>query len=215
MEEKQILEDLKKSHAILSGIIESPRNVVIFALDTEYRYTAFNKNHKNTMKAIWGVHIEIGKSMLDYIGSEEDRQKAKENFDRALGGDSFLLEEQYGDIALERRFYQNIYNPITDEKDNIIGLTLFLTDITERKEIEMERNRLIEELQTALDNVKMLSGLLPVCSKCKKIRNDENHWQPIEKYINEHSEVQFSHSLCPECARHLYPNLNLDFNKEK
>ena len=214
MDEKETLEHLRKSHAILSGIIESPKNVVIFALDTRYRYIAFNSNHKNTMKTIWGVDIELGKNMLDYIGTGEDRQKAKRNFDKALEGGSFSVDEEYGHTALERRYYRNIYNPITDESKNIIGLTLILTDITEQKRIEKERNDLIAELREALENVKMLSGLLPVCARCKKIRNDDNHWEPIERYIHEHSEAQLSHSLCPECAKQLYPDLDIDFSKK-
>ena len=210
MNENRIIEDLKKTNAILAGIIESSENVIIFALDNRYRYTTFNSNHKNTMKKIWGVDIKLGKNMIDYIKNEEDRQKAENNFARTLAGESFSIEEQYGSSDLERRYYQNIYNPIRDESNNIIGLTLILTDITERKKIEIERDRLIEELQNALEKVKQLSGLLPVCSNCKKIRDDNNHWQPIENYIYEHSEAQFSHSLCPDCAKKLYPDLNLD-----
>jgi len=210
--QNEILENLIRTNAVLTGVIESPRNVVIFALDSLYRYIVFNSNHKKTMETIWGVEIELGKSMLEYIGTAEDREKAQKNFDRALSGDSFTVEEQYGDLALERRFYQNIYNPITDEAGKVIGLTLFLTDITEQKTVEAERNRLIADLQKALDRVKLLSGLLPVCSRCKKIRTESNAWQPIESYIREHSEAQFSHSICPQCARELYPELDLDFD---
>lgn len=208
MQDEISLEKIKNSHAILTAVIESPKNVVIFALDTQYRYIAFNNNHKNTMKAIWGVDIEMDKSMLDYIGTRQDREKAKKNFDRALAGESFTLEEQYGDSARERRYYENIYNPIEAVVSHeIIGLTLILTDITERKKIEAERNKLILDLQEALVNVKMLTGLLPVCSSCKKIRNDDGNWQPIENYIRDHSEVQFSHGICPECAKKLYPGV--------
>ncbi|MDC7240894.1 MAG: PAS domain-containing protein [Spirochaetales bacterium] len=215
MEKESILQDLKRSNAILTGIIESPQNVVIFALDDNYRYIAFNSNHKKTMKAIWGVDIELGISMLDYIRTDEDRSKAKSNFDKALEGSSFIVEEEYGDSALERRYYQNIYNPITDETGKPTGLTLILTDITDQKKLESERNKLIDDLQQALDKVKMLSGLLPVCSSCKKIRDDSNNWQPIENYIDEHSEAKFSHSICPECAKKLYPGLDLDsLNRE-
>ncbi len=62
----------------------------------------------------------------------------------------------------------------------------------------------VEELNTALENVKSLSGLIPICSKCKKIRDDEGYWQQTEEYIRNHSEAEFSHSLCPNCASELY-----------
>ena len=56
-------------------------------------------------------------------------------------------------------------------------------------------------------DVKRLSGLLPICAGCKKIRADRNEWQPIEVYIRNHSEAQFSHGMCPECTERLYPEL--------
>ncbi len=80
-------------------------------------------------------------------------------------------------------------------------------DITTRKRAEEERKRLIDDLATALTEVKKLSGLLPICANCKKIRDDEGYWQQVEKYIQDRSEARFSHSICPECARKLYPEL--------
>ncbi len=82
---------------------------------------------------------------------------------------------------------------------------LFLRDITERKRSEQERAQLIAELQNALSQVKALSGLLPICSNCKKIRNDEGSWEQIESYITHRSEAAFSHGICPECTERLYP----------
>jgi hypothetical protein len=195
---------LKNSPAILEAILESPRGVVIFALDCQYRYLAFNRNHQQTMKRIWNADIAFGDCMLDHIKCPEDRLKAKKNFDRVLSGVSFTLEEEYGDTALERRYYENIYNPVINENGDIIGLSLFLADITNRKRMEEERERLINELQNALAKVKTLSGLFPVCANCKKIRNDEGEWEDIEVYIHKHSEADFSHGICPECARKLY-----------
>ena len=61
------------------------------------------------------------------------------------------------------------------------------------------------ELQEALDQVKLLKGLLPFCASCKKIRDDEGYWQGVEDYISNHSEAQFSHAICPDCMKKLYP----------
>jgi DNA repair exonuclease SbcCD ATPase subunit len=61
------------------------------------------------------------------------------------------------------------------------------------------------ELQEALDNVKQLKGLLPICASCKKIRDDKGYWQSVEQYVSAHSEAQFSHDICPECLKKLYP----------
>ena len=74
----------------------------------------------------------------------------------------------------------------------------------ERKRLEIEREQLIQELQAALATVKRLSGLLPICASCKKIRDDRGYWTQVEQYIQEHSEVDFNHGICPECAKKLY-----------
>ena len=71
----------------------------------------------------------------------------------------------------------------------------------------MELRRLNAELQDALAKVRTLSGLLPICSSCKKIRDDEGYWNQLEAYIQEHSNAVFSHGLCPECAKKLYPEV--------
>jgi len=82
-------------------------------------------------------------------------------------------------------------------------------NLDERKAAEQEREKLINELKCALDEVKRLSGLLPICSVCKKIRDDNGYWSRIEAYIEAHSEAQFSHSICKDCAEELYPDLDI------
>lgn len=82
-------------------------------------------------------------------------------------------------------------------------------DISKRKSTEKERERLIDELQNALAEVKKLRGFLPICSSCKNIRDDKGYWNQIESYIRDHSEAEFTHSICPECTKKLYPGLNI------
>jgi len=77
----------------------------------------------------------------------------------------------------------------------------------ERKRMEQERERLIKDLKEALVHVKTLSGLLPICAACKKIRDDKGYWHQVEKFISEHTDVNFSHSICPECAHKMYPGV--------
>ena len=78
------------------------------------------------------------------------------------------------------------------------------TEIAERKEAQAKNEQLIVELKNALNEVKKLSGLLPICASCKKIRDDRGYWNQIESYIRDRSEADFSHSICPECAERLY-----------
>ena len=87
-------------------------------------------------------------------------------------------------------------------------------DITARKQAEADMERLIAELQKSLTEVKTLSGLLPICSWCKKIRDDKGYWNQLESYISQHSGVDFSHGVCPDCLRKHYPEL-LEEEKKK
>ncbi len=92
-----------------------------------------------------------------------------------------------------------------DSNGDVGGLIGAILDITTRKEAENEREKLISELKVALDKVKVLSGFLPICASCNKIRDDKGYWSQIEEYICKHSEAEFSHSICPACFKKLYP----------
>ena len=96
-------------------------------------------------------------------------------------------------------------SPIKTSDANIQGASIVLRDITERKRQEKERLRLIEELKEALRRVKTLNGLLPICASCKKIRNDGGYWEQVETYIRSRSNAEFTHGICPDCVRLLYP----------
>lgn len=78
-------------------------------------------------------------------------------------------------------------------------------EIDERKRAHKERERLIAELQDAAASIKVLQGILPICSHCKKIRDDAGHWHVVEVYVSEHSNADFSHGICPECLNRMYP----------
>jgi PAS domain S-box-containing protein len=102
-----------------------------------------------------------------------------------------------------------VSSPIFENGKVVASVTAF-RDISQQKELEQERDQLIRSYQDALENVKTLKGLIPICSSCKKIRNDSGYWSQIEAYISEHSDVEFSHGICPECAEKLYPGYYID-----
>jgi PAS domain S-box-containing protein len=85
-------------------------------------------------------------------------------------------------------------------------ILLSARDVSDRKQAQREREKLIEELQVALARIKVLSGFIPICSSCKKIRDDQGYWNQLEAYIQNHSEAQFSHGICPDCAEVFYPD---------
>jgi hypothetical protein len=79
-------------------------------------------------------------------------------------------------------------------------------DISERKRIETEREALILELKSAAEDIKTLSGILPICASCKKIRDDEGYWEQVEAYVSRHTDARFSHGICPDCMAKIYPS---------
>lgn len=103
------------------------------------------------------------------------------------------------------RWIGHCCQPVCDEQGTFIGTRGSNRDITLRKTMETERECLVSELRSSLEKVKQLSGLLPICASCKMIRDDKGSWKQIESYIHEHSEAQFSHGLCPTCAKKLFP----------
>lgn len=94
--------------------------------------------------------------------------------------------------------------PYQNVNREFLGIVENFKDITDRKKAEEEREKLIQKLQKAIDEIKTLSGIIPICSSCKKIRDDKGYWKQVEVYIEEHSKAQFSHAMCKECCEKLY-----------
>jgi PAS domain S-box-containing protein len=91
--------------------------------------------------------------------------------------------------------------PLHNSQGEVRGVVGTYLDITERKKAEDEREGLLTELKDALSNIKVLKGLLPICSYCKKIKDNEGYWEVLDSYIAKHTDTQFSHGMCPECEK--------------
>jgi PAS domain S-box-containing protein len=94
------------------------------------------------------------------------------------------------------------------------GLTVYFRDVTDRKLMELRLRDTLAERNAALERVRLLSGLLPICAACKKICDDEGNWQQIESYISEHSQAKFSHGMCPACGKQYYGELWLQTSND-
>ena len=141
---------------------------------------------------------------LGILVSEADRPAFNAFIEKTLAGD----ERGFCEVLLPRAGTTSVVVRIeavvsADHRE----LHAAMLDVTDRHRAEAEQERLIRDLQTALARVKHLSGLLPICANCKKIRDDQGYWKQVEAYISSHSEATFSHSICPECFNKLYPEL--------
>ncbi|WKZ32668.1 MAG: PAS domain-containing protein [Thermodesulfobacteriota bacterium] len=133
----------------------------------------------------------------------EDRTLAKTCLEEALKGVRYEVEFRIISGLGRMKYLHGIGEP--DMRDGrAVAVTGTIQDITEKKELENEQKKLISELQEALGRIKTLSGLLPICASCKRIRDEEGNWSSMEKYIEKHSEAEFTHSICPDCEERLY-----------
>jgi len=122
-------------------------------------------------------------------------------------GDKAVIDVEFNRENLRRVLEIRLF-AIKSRETQVVGRVLIVTDITVRKQIEEEREKLIHELQESINEVNTLHGLLPICANCKKIRDDKGYWHDVENYIARHSDADFSHSICPDCMDLLYPELS-------
>lgn len=144
-------ERFRRTDEVLRALIESPPHAVIFALDRQYRYLAYNQNHARTMQRIWGAQVAVGVDILGLIARDDDRRKARANFDRALAGQSFTLIEEYGDAGSARRICEDQYSPVYGEAGEIVGLSVCLRDVTEQRRAELERELHLGRLEAVVE----------------------------------------------------------------
>ncbi len=148
-----------------------------------------------------GLKNVVGKKVSEVIpGIRESNPEFFEIYGRvSLTGNSEKAELFLDSLGIW--FSLSVYSP---EREYFVAV---FDNVTVRKLAEQEQQKLIEDLQKALSEVKKLSGFLPICASCKKIRDDKGYWSEVERYIGEHSEAQFSHGICPDCIRKLYPEI--------
>lgn len=152
----------------------------------------------------------IGKSVFDFIDPSSHKALV-DNIRKVLAGERQHKLTEYLAIKNDNsRFYIDVNSTLLVDSNGKPESILYIErDISERKDEEEQRDRLIADLQKALSEVKTLRGFLPICSHCKKIRDDKGYWDQVESYIHKHSDIEFSHSICPECAKKYYPDMNL------
>lgn len=177
-------------------ILISSMSDAILVLDMQNRVVDFNP----ASKTIFNFHdgAAIGQSIEQLFSFGQHLVRQFQN------GTVTQMEIDYEQVGKQHHYDLRI-SPLKNPRGQLSGRLIVMRDITWRKQAEKEKELLITELQNALTQVNTLSGLLPICANCKKIRTDEGYWQEVELYVESHSEAKFSHSICPGCAKDLYP----------
>lgn len=132
---------------------------------------------------------------IEFVHPDDRERTLKQNREVRAGGQALGFENRY--LCKDGSYRWFLWNAAPDSPRKVIYSVA--RDITERKRAEEEREQLLRELQAALAEVQTLQEILPICSYCRKIRDDENYWQTVEAYISQHTSTKFSHSVCPTC----------------
>jgi len=192
--------ELRKSREVLDMLIGNIPNQV-FWKSRELVYLGCNK----TFAQVTGMDTPsavIGKTDYDFHRDSAHAESYRE-WDKKImdsGKPILNIEEKYHNSDGSEGTVLTSKVPLRAPDGEIFGILGICTDITELKE--------------ALAKVKILGGLLPICANCKKVRDDRGYWNQIELFLREHSEAEFSHSICPDCLHLLYPDF-IDENKKK
>jgi PAS domain S-box-containing protein len=147
------------------------------------------------------------KPFIEFVHPEDRERTLHQNRGVRDGGRAWLFENRY--LCKDGSFRWLLWNSTRDaDRQVIYGIA---RDITERKQAEQERDSLLQSLQVALAEVRTLREILPICSYCKKIRDDQNYWQSVDSYILKHTNTRFTHGICPTCyAEVVRPQLMSD-----
>ena len=188
-------EALQEHQRFLSDLIENS-GAVIYVKDVEGRYEIINRKWEEVTG--FNREISIGKTDPELF-PEAIAKGFRQNDVMVMESGEVLEAEEMLEGTTEGRFFLSIKIPLSDNNGKFRGICGISTDITERKR---SRAALVEErrrLQQALDEIRTLRGIVPICAYCKKIRDDAGYWSQVEQYVSKHSEVKFSHGICPEC----------------
>ena len=201
---KKARKDLEDLHQYLLEIIDNTPSP-IYLKDKDGRYLLINKKFERlsytTKEEIAGKtdHDIFPEEIASLFCSQDEEVKAANTpleFEESI----VLPDGEFAFITLKF--------PLHDANGNIYAVGGFCTDITERRQIEQDKENLIKRLQKALAEVKTLRGIIPICSFCKKIRDDQGYWNQVETYVGQRTGADFSHSLCPSCFKEHYPDLH-------
>jgi len=177
----------------------------IYFKDTQSRFLLINRAMAEWI-ALGSPSEALGKSDAGFFSTEHAGQ--------ALADERRIMQTREPLVGVEEKetwptggetWVSSTKVPVVDAQGKVSGICGISRDITRRKRAQQERERLIQELQQAMERIKTLHGLIPICAVCKRVRDDKGYWRQVETYVSEHSDATFSHGLCEECSKKTYP----------
>ena len=193
--------DFDRLQVLETVLDESTDPIFCILEDGTYRYV----NHAFTAPFARDPEEVIGRRIYDLFSLEEAEKRMTVVRRAFASAETIVFEVRVPMARGGDHFYLTSVKPIQDAGGRVVSVVCISKDITDRKRVELEREQVILELQAALAQVRTLSGLLPICSSCKNIRDDKGYWIQIEEYVRCHSEADFTHGICPDCRGRLYP----------
>ena len=222
---KELIEDLADLRQQLADVKKSrseTKNTLQALQASETRYRRLFETAQDgilILNAETGQIDDVNPYMIDMLHYSYEEFLGKKLWEVSPSKDTVLnqaaFEElqdkgyiRYKDLPLETQegkpvaveFVSNVY-----EVDGKKVIQCNIRNITKRKEVEEALEEERRRLQQALDEVRTLRGIVPICANCKNIRDDKGYWNQVEKYVSDHTEAQFSHGICPGCLEKLYP----------
>lgn len=183
-------ETFRKNSELLQSILESPRGIMIFSLDADLNYLAFTTSHKTLMKDLWDVEIEVGKNIFSYITDEGLSKSLEYDCKKALNGEYFDYVRKYGNDNVSEQYWESRFSPITAKDDSVVGLTVYVTNITQRVKAEQEIN-LEKKLSDSIIN--NLPGAFYLYNKEGKFYRWNENFEKVTGYSTE--EMKVAHPL--------------------
>jgi PAS domain S-box-containing protein len=203
-ERKRVEDELRRTETFLASLVDNIPDMIFVKDPAELRFVLFNKAAEELLG--YTRSEMIGKNDYDFF--PRDEADFFTNKDREVLTTGQLLDIPEESIQTRHKGGRLLHTkkiPLLDEQGSPPYLVGISEDITERKRLEKEKEALIVQLQSSLARLKTLEGILPICAHCKKIRDEQGEWQPVEVYVGVRTNVGFSHGICPACLDKHYP----------
>ncbi len=207
-QERETQESLEFERYLMHTLLDNIPDLIYFK-DLKSNFLLINHRLTDLLK-LSSAEEAVGKSDSDFFDSELSEKYLLDDQAVIASGEPLInIEEESVSDSDELRWLSTSKVPMRNEVGDVIGTCGISRDITELKELDARHVEAIQQLEAALQQVKQLTGLVPICSYCKNIRDDSGYWHQLEEYLHDHSAAELSHGICEECAKKQFPDMDI------